>query len=307
MKEKLFLSLQKKLDLELSDEWLQVFVEIAEENYRNILVAGPPDSGKSTFSHLLAEYLSEKAFILEADPGQPTCGIPGTLSLWEEEGGTVHYFFVGDITPARNVIDMLLGTLVLSRKTGCKDARYLIIDTSGLISYPLGFKLKLAKAKLNEVDAVIGLYRDETSKKLISELLRYVGFAVKKTFLLAASPRARTFTREERAKRREMLFKSYFSDCRHFEFEVDRKKLDFSPLGFKPEILEINNLLFSFEGKDLISEGVGIVTAVEQISNNRIRVRCVAREKHSFFRLKFGCLKLNESAEMIGYLRENNR
>lgn len=307
MKEKSFLTLQKKLNLELPDEWLQLFEEIAEENYGNILVAGPPDSGKSTFSHLLAEYLTGNAFILEADPGQPTDGLPGTLSLWEKSKGTVYYFFIGDITPARNVIDVLLGTVVLSGKAGSKDERYLIIDTSGLISYPFGFKLKLAKAKLNEVDVVIGLYRDEISRKLVSELLRYVGFAVKKTFLLSASTKTRTFTREERAKRREMLFKSYFNDCRLFEFEANRAQLDFTPLGFKPEVLEIKNLLFSFEKKHLISEGFGIVTAVEQISNSKIRVRCLAREKHSFFRLKFGSLKLNENAEMIGYLRENTR
>lgn len=307
MKEKLFLPLQKKLDLELPSEWLDTFQKIAKENLKNVLVAGPPDSGKSTFSHLLSEYLMEDVFILGADPGQPIEGVPGTLSLLKKGEGVVYYYFVGDITPARNVIDMLLGTVILSRRAGKRDERYLVIDTSGLISYPLGFKLKLAKTKLNMVDVVVGLYRDEDSRKMVSDLLNYVSFAVKKTFLLKASSEAKTFTREERARRREALFKSYFGGCSQFEFEVPLKKLDFTPLGFKPDISELENLLFSFDGKDLVSNGLGIVTALERLSSNKLKIRCLAKEMHSFYRLKFGNIKLNENAEVIGYLRENTR
>ena len=159
--------------------WKRISVEILKQKYKTIVVVGPTDSGKSTFSLYLANrFISngERPLLVDADVGQgdlapPTC--IGSVVLTEQKIdlsmiGADHISFIGSIQPSNNEARIIRCTDKLITKSDYHDR--CIINTDGYTNGKgLHYKLKLLEK--TKPDCIVCLGNGRIHAKL-SQLLR---------------------------------------------------------------------------------------------------------------------------------------
>jgi polynucleotide 5'-hydroxyl-kinase GRC3/NOL9 len=146
------LSTNKSFNLGMSI-WKKISDEILKKEYKRVVVIGPADSGKSTFSLYLANRFignGERPLLVDADVGQgdlapPTC--IGSVLLTEQKidlsmTGPDHICFIGSIQPSNSETRIIRCTKRLITKSGYYDR--CIINTDGYTSGKgIHYKLKL--------------------------------------------------------------------------------------------------------------------------------------------------------------------
>ncbi len=134
------------------------------EPYKRLMVIGPTDTGKSTFIKNYALYLisrGETPYVVDLDVGQSDIGPVGTIgsvkatktfTLLEEL--PVHDLeFFGFSAPSHDIISYMHCVHRLSQKL--PEGKKVLIDTTGWIHGYEAFSLKLSKANILDVDAVL--------------------------------------------------------------------------------------------------------------------------------------------------------
>jgi len=226
-----------------------------------IMVAGGPDSGKTTLVRYLVDRLLEfrgSAACLDADPGQSRLGPPATFTLEciAQSGGHAvkksrWQRFVGSVSPVGHMLQVLSGCGRLVQKARETGAGVIVMDTSGLVDPQKGgARLKLAKIDLLEPSVLIVLQQAGELEPWIRPL-KLAGRT--RVLTMSCPPAARRRDFAERKAYREAAFSRYFCDARLRTFH-------WPDYGVFPDLCFFRNRLVAFEDRQGFVLGLGIVT-----------------------------------------------
>jgi polynucleotide 5'-hydroxyl-kinase GRC3/NOL9 len=201
------------VDFNVPGEWL----ELDQGELRGtVMLVGATDTGKST----LARWLIEKArgrgrtaAWLDADLGQSSLGIPGTLNLVTLAGESPAAvdraaFFVGSTSPRGHMLQILTGSCRLRDLARSGGADPVFIDTSGLVAEEFGGgALKEWEVELLQPTSIIALQRGRELEHLLAPWRHDPRLRL---HILPVAAGARRRSPEARAERRQNLFCRFF-------------------------------------------------------------------------------------------------
>ena len=193
---------------------------------RSIMLVGGADAGKTTLAEVLGDLLSRdhRTAILDLDMGQSHIGPPTTLGWGMVRGGFKGWerirpagiYFTGATSPAGNLLPSLAGAKLLLERALQRCER-VVIDTTGLISEPLGRVYKQHKIDLLKPDIVIGI---ERTGELGGILDAYRFQKRPKVFRIAASGLAIQKTVISRTGWRAQKYREYFEGARELKIDT---------------------------------------------------------------------------------------
>jgi polynucleotide 5'-hydroxyl-kinase GRC3/NOL9 len=232
-----------------------------------VLVAGAPDTGKSTFARYLYRRLCtcrERVAFVDGDVGQATLGPPTTMTLALGRPGDDAFppagprsrVFVGDVSPRGHMLPMLVGAHKLVEKARTEGVSAIVFDTTGLVDLAYGGgALKEAKIELLAPSTVVGIQRGNELEHLLvplrhSHRTRVIDLPAS----WAAQRRGVTARREHRATR----FRIYFKGAR----ELD---VAWQPLAVFPAPAFSPGRLVALENDAGLALGLGIVVASDLV------------------------------------------
>jgi polynucleotide 5'-hydroxyl-kinase GRC3/NOL9 len=191
-----------------------------------LLVVGAPDTGKSTFARYLYRRMCaqhERVAFVDGDVGQAALGPPTTMTLALGVPGDEAFppagprfrSFVGDVTPRRHMLPMLVGAHRLVRKAREEGATAIVFDTTGLVDPTYGGGvLKRSKVDLLQPTVVVGIQRGSELEHLLLPLRHSQRTRV---IDLPVSQGARCRDVRVRQEHRCTRFRTYFERARTLE------------------------------------------------------------------------------------------
>jgi polynucleotide 5'-hydroxyl-kinase GRC3/NOL9 len=193
-----------------------------------ILVLGGPDSGKSTFCrYVLNQALAagKPAACLDGDLGQSHLGPPAALGLSfyppcaPDDAGLFPetLYFIGQTSPPGKMLELVVGLGRLADYARSRGHRRLLVNTSGFISGPQAFRLKLAKAETLAPSLVIGLQSHRELEPILAPLRQFCP----RVLDLPVSSQARARLYAERRLYRQDRFAAYFAGARAVPIPLD--------------------------------------------------------------------------------------
>jgi polynucleotide 5'-hydroxyl-kinase GRC3/NOL9 len=202
------------VDLHIPEAWQR----LARDLFRGtVLLVGATDTGKSTLARwLLEDALSRgrSAAWLDGDLGQSSLGIPGTLNIVSRPAASAGVekraaFFVGSNSPRGHMLPVLTGLCRLRDRARDEGADPVFIDTSGLVAEDSGGgALKQWAVELLTPTAVIALQKGRELEHLLAPWRRDPRL---KLHILPVAAGVRRRSPEQRAERRQLLFRRYFA------------------------------------------------------------------------------------------------
>lgn len=199
----------------------EALVQEAVQDKRTVLLVGGLDTGKSTLSRMLlraAIDAGRSCAFVDADVGQKTVGPPATVTLKLIRGAEDlepaamaeedELWFVGSTSPEGHLLQVVTAVARLFRIAQERDADFVVVDTSGLVSGIHGQILKYHKVELLQPDLVIGLQRGEELLPLLGVIQRFFATEV---VPLGVHPNVVPTSVEQRAENRERAMARYFS------------------------------------------------------------------------------------------------
>ncbi len=137
-------------------EWLEAAYRLAVKGSR-VIVIGPVESGKTSFSTLLANIALERGLrpcIIDSDIGQEDIGPPGFVALscpsrqfvWLRDLGPQALRFVGYNNPSMGASRLIASIADLSAKASSQ-GDLVVINTDGWVSSPQAIEMKLDIAR----------------------------------------------------------------------------------------------------------------------------------------------------------------
>lgn len=204
---------------EVVDDWLRVAEVIGGDftllKRLKVVVVGPPESGKTTLTAFIANYLRGRGLnccILEGDVGQEDLAMPATIALavvnkpfiWQRELSFSEFRFIGCISP-RNCGSRIIASVVdLVNQALSKGCDVVVVNTDGWVSGRDGVSYKLELLRWVKPTHLVVL--DQGLSDLMSNVFRG---AIK---VIRARPptQPRVRSREERQRLRTEAYKRYF-------------------------------------------------------------------------------------------------
>jgi polynucleotide 5'-hydroxyl-kinase GRC3/NOL9 len=198
-------------------EWRAALEEIADAGGA-VMVIGPTDVGKTTFTRLLANHLvgmGQAVAILDADPGQSEIGPPGCAGLAFPNApilalsdlAPTALAFIGGVSPAGRLPEHITAVRSLA---DAADGRRLIVDTSGYVQGPQARRLLQCEIELIRPAHVVALHRTDELAGILATVRRSSRMRLHAPGVpaaIVAKPAAL------RAQRRAMRFSAYFRDA----------------------------------------------------------------------------------------------
>jgi polynucleotide 5'-kinase involved in rRNA processing len=247
--------------------WEEALKQITKESPRIILLLGSLDVGKTTFClNLVSRFLEkrERVAVVDSDLGQSTFGPPTTIGLVIfnschkgltsdslREVSASHLYFIGNNSPRGHMLETVVGTKKMVDKAIENGCESVIIDTSGMISYPLGAALKYYKINLTSPDCVVALQRVNELSLILKSIN---GYGSLKILEVAVSTKARKISRLERIELREKGYQRYFLHSNTIKIKISSILLYPSAVDFTKD-----NLLDLVVGlKDNMGEFLGL-------------------------------------------------
>jgi polynucleotide 5'-hydroxyl-kinase GRC3/NOL9 len=201
------------VDFNVPAEWLELDQGVTGGTF---MLVGATDSGKSTMARWLIEKACSRgrtAAWLDADLGQSSLGIPGTLNVVNITGEAPAAvdraaFFVGSTSPRGHMLQILTGVCRLCELARSWGADPVFIDTSGLVAEEFGGgALKEWEVELLRPSAIIALQRGRELEHLLAPWRHDPRLRL---HLVPVAAGARKRSQEERAGRRRSLFGRFF-------------------------------------------------------------------------------------------------
>lgn len=198
-----------------------------EEVGGTVLVIGPSDSGKSTFSRWLAGELCRshaRVGWIDADMGQSTLGLPTTMNLAvlggppEPVPAPCAAFFVGATSPKGHMLPVLVGNYLLRERARAEGATAVVVDTTGLVAQDSGGgELKIWKIELLRPSWIVAFRKEAEMAHLLGPLQRDSRLRLA---VLPVPGAVRPRPQEQRARRRRESFAGYFRDGRSRKLRI---------------------------------------------------------------------------------------
>ncbi|ETW94924.1 MAG: hypothetical protein ETSY1_32780 [Candidatus Entotheonella factor] len=208
--------------IDIPEPWAGSVEQIRSHRWRRILVLGDTDRGKSTYCRYLCEQLlasdsRETVAYVDADVGQKDIGPPTAITLGYPQLHTpwtqlepAAWHFVGNVTPAGQLLPMVLGTQHL---VDTAQATRTVINTPGFVR-GTGRILQAHLIEAIRPDVMIALVKGRELSALLKPYRYY------RTLRLAPSPQAVAKPPPERRANREHAFRRYFSAAQQAEFPL---------------------------------------------------------------------------------------
>jgi len=267
---------------------------ILSSQARSIMIVGGADTGKTSLIEALADLLSSdnRTGILDLDMGQSHIGPPTTLGWgvvskgfkgWERIK-TAGLYFTGATSPPGNLLSSLAGArLLLDRALQRCDK--VVIDTTGLISEPLGRVYKQYKIDLLSPDIVIGIERTDELGHIL-DAYRYQRRP--KVFRVPVSQLAIQKTIIRRTDWRAQKYREYFEDVK--ELRIDSSSVG---LRFTRDIEEygLEGRLVSFRDNVQRDLALGYITDTGLVKG-RISVRTPLKKGAAYTTVIIGRAKV---------------
>ncbi len=143
------------------------------------MLLGTVDSGKSTLArYLLRECIAagHVVALVDADIGQSSLGLPGTISMGTfytptevAEFRYARLSFVGAVNPA-HVVPLVIGETARLARLAREEAEVTLIDTSGLVDGEIGRTLKLGKIAAVAPDLVVTVERHDELRHIVARI-----------------------------------------------------------------------------------------------------------------------------------------
>lgn len=214
---------------EVVDEWLKVSEHVLKtclEKECRVLVVGPPESGKSTFTAFLANYLREsrvRVGVIEGDVGQEDILVPTTIALaevskpvlWLRELEPILFKFVGCTSPQYCYSESILAIRELVNEGVNLGLKAILVNTDGWVNTASGIEHKLTIIRWTKPDVVVAM-----DKEVYSYLLKCANSLT--NVIYAPRPAVvRIRSKEERRELRTQAYRRYFSKgkVRRVKFE----------------------------------------------------------------------------------------
>lgn len=186
-----------------------------------VLVLGAVDTGKTTLVTFLANYSlgrKEKIVVVDADIGQSDIGPPATIGLGWVTKEISHLneipldkmYFVGAISPEKNLLPTVVGTKIMVEKALEQGADLIIIDTTGLVNGEIGRILKRYKIELIHPDHLLALQRTDELEPVLRSFI-HSGIFIHR---LPLSSETRSKSLNERRALRDKRIQSFFLPSR---------------------------------------------------------------------------------------------
>ncbi len=277
--------------LELEREMMKA---ILRGSATRIMLLGGADTGKTTLVEAIADRLSRayRTGILDLDMGQSHIGPPTTLGFGMLKGGFKGWgrirpagiYFTGATSPVGNLLPLLVGARLLLDRA-LKQCERVVIDTTGLISGPIGRVLKQHKIDLLKPDLVIAI---ERAGELGDILDAYRYEKRPRVLRLRASDLAIQKTVIKRSDWRAQRFREYFEGARALRIDTGSMGLRFTR-DVEAEGLE--ERLVSFRGKAGRDIALGYVIEAD-IDKGMLVVRTPLKKGIAFSTLVIGMAKV---------------
>ncbi|KAF0215914.1 MAG: GTPase or GTP-binding protein-like [Geobacteraceae bacterium] len=199
-------------------EWQGLFEKLAAEK-GTVLLLGATDTGKSTLVRYMITRLVETGTpvsLVDADIGQSSLGLPGTISLQTfHTPAEVEIFrfeqlsFVGAVSPAR-IIPLVIEETHRMALLGKAKAEITLIDTTGLVAGELGRELKLGKIGAIGPGRLIAIERHDELRHILTSIEDIP------VSILKPSPMVKVRSQEARSRYRLSKLAAYFASTREF-------------------------------------------------------------------------------------------
>ncbi len=197
------------------------------------MVIGESDTGKTTLVTAIANSLVERRLrvaVIDADLGQSEIGPPTMIGLGRvrrrlgrlADAEVLALHFVGVTSPARDVLGAVVGTRRMLDRARAAGVQRVVIDTSGLVSGPLGRTLKQAKIEVTDPDLLICLERAGECEHIVSA---YAGAKRPEVIRLSAATAVRARSADARRRYREQRLEAYFASARRVALDLRRVRL----------------------------------------------------------------------------------
>lgn len=217
------------MDICPEPEWEELIKNLKQQKGTALLI-GATDSGKSTLAKYLVEKLlkeNKKISIVDADVGQSTLGLPGTITMKvfinEEDIKNLNFdkmFFVGSINPAKKITEMIEGSKKMVNLCR-RRSEFIIVDTTGLISGEIGRTLKIGKIRAIRPEYIVAIQRDNELEHIINNIEDVFIYRIK------ASRLAKFRGKEARSYYRKKKFLDYFDEREISEFLLNYNDVKF--------------------------------------------------------------------------------
>ena len=193
-----------------------------------MLVIGPAEAGKTTFTAWLANHLRARGLtvgVVDADVGQSEVGPPATIGLGAVRGpltrsgdaDPVAIEFVGVTSPGRRPWQVADAT---GRVVASARQRFdrVIVDTSGFVAGGFGAAVKGRKIGASDPDVVVAIQ----GKGECEHILRSLTGARPRVIRLPAVRGARPRTAAARKRHREVALARYLDGARTITLDATR-------------------------------------------------------------------------------------
>lgn len=209
-------------EYQINTDWKRLADQIVMPN-QSVLVLGASDAGKSTFCRYLIDCgraASLKVAFVDADIGQSQIGPPTTIGMkrydssknddpsQSKDTADAHYF-VGAISPHRNLLPTLTGTRLMVDSAINTNAEFIVIDTTGFVQNDAAAMLKQQKIDLIRPNHIVCIGRSKDLERIIG---CYQSLNWLTIHHLPPHKLVRNKSSEARKRNRKLKFKKYFED-----------------------------------------------------------------------------------------------
>ncbi len=263
--------------IDIPEPWARSAEQVQSHRWRNILVLGDTDRGKSTYCRYLCDQLlqsgsGETVAYVDADVGQKDIGPPGAITLGYPQPNTplaqiepAAWHFVGNVTPAGQLLPTVLGAKHL---VDTAQASRTVINTLGFVR-GVGRILQTHLIEAIRPDVIIALVQGRELSALLKP------YRYHHTLRLPPSPQASAKTSTERRANRERAFRRYFSAARKAELHLHDLMLQRTLLFTGTKIH-----LPPFPYAERTDEGIIAVAAPDMPIPSHVRAIPLGFEKH---------------------------
>lgn len=299
------------MEFSFTDEQNFLIEELIKSSPRSIFLLGGVDTGKTVFSLGLAFQALKKGLkvgIVDADVGQSNFGPPTTIGfvylsrpvanlgdLLDTKPASL--YFVGDISPRGHLLEMVVGVKAMFEKAQSKNCDLIIVDTTGMISYPFGYALKYHKINLLSPQDIVAFQRGKEAEAILESISTFVSF---KIHHLSVPKMVRRNSFHQRTKFREEKYRTYFRGSHYIRFKA--KELSFYPpqinLRDPNQKDDLSRVVVGLKNSPKEALGIGIFAGFN--GKNQLIEILTPVDERKVTGLVFGSIKINSRGEELG-------